>query len=114
MQTTASATPAALPDKARAVRHYQALAREAARHRKPELSCITGWQSDRRRAVALLRHQETIARRAGRHDDADAFWSAAWDVNQLLRECAAAVISESCHMHFIDWQRYGYADGATA
>lgn len=102
---TSSAAPA---DKARAVAHYTHLAAQAAKTRKPpqprkpDLSAITGWQSDRRRAVALLEHQQRLARAAMQHDEADAYWSAAWDVNQLLREHAADLISESCTMPFID------------
>lgn len=84
-------TPSAAPaDKSRAVAHYTRLAAQAAKTRKPplprkpDLSAITGWQADRRRAVALLEHQERLARAAMRHDEADAYWSAAWDVKQLL------------------------------
>ena len=77
-----------------------------ARPRMPNLTAITGWQSDRRRAVILLSHQEAIARRAGRLDEAGLYWSAAWDLDQLLRERATAVISESCDMHFADLFRW--------
>lgn len=102
---TSNAAPA---DKARAVEHYTQLAAQAAKTRKPalprkpDLLAITGWQADRRRAVALLQHQERLARAAMRYDEADAYWSAAWDVQQLLLERAADRITESCTMPFCD------------
>lgn len=102
---TSSVAPA---DKARAVAHYTRLAAQAAKTRKPalprkpDLSSITGWQADRRRAVALLEHQQRLARAAMRHDEADAYWSAAYDVKELLRERAAGTITESCTMPFTD------------
>lgn len=98
MQPDTHATGA---DKSRAVQHYTALAAQAERTRRPDLAAITGWQYDRRRALALLRHQEQMARDGHRHDEADAYWSAAYDIELMLRKHAEAAISESTTMPFV-------------
>lgn len=97
MQPDTHATGA---DKSRAVQHYTAMAAQAARTRRPDLYAITGWQYDRRRALALLRHQEALARNADREVERDTYWSAAYDIELILRERAVMLIEESTTMRY--------------
>jgi hypothetical protein len=90
-------------DKARAVAHYTALAAQAERIRRPDLGAITGWQHERRRALAMLKHQRELALRAGRDNEASALWWAADAVEDLLRDRAQSKIAESCAMALHDW-----------
>lgn len=66
-----------------------------------DLASIQGWQIDRRRALALLTEDIRSAQR--RLDDRRA-WAlqiARFDVLDVLRERAAAEISESVYMHYV-------------
>jgi hypothetical protein len=74
-----------------------------ARPRSPAAhSQITGWQSDRRLAILLLDGLRKKAARRGASLAADAYWSAAYDIREILADRAAAVISESVSMYWWD------------
>lgn len=101
-------------DKARAAAHYPAMAAQAAllpaqRRRllaRPNLSAITGWQYDRRRAIAALGYLEEQARRDGDEQTAMAMWSAAYDLTTILMQHAESVIAESVDMPLADANTY--------
>lgn len=109
--------PATTPDKARALSHYGPMAAEAALLkakrraplRRPNLSAITGWQYDRRRAVAMLGYLEEQARRDGDGDTAMAMWSAAYDLITILARAAEDKIAESVDMPFAHGDTYQQA-----
>lgn len=65
-----------------------------------KLASITGWQEERRRALALLNDQLNRARRTGDYDKTDALRYARRDVEGVLREAAAYVIAESVAMRW--------------
>lgn len=108
-------TPAV--DKARAAAHYGGLAAQAAvlkarrcaPLRKPNLALITGWQYDRRRAVAMLGYLEEEARRDGDTATEMAMWSAAYDLLTILARAAKDKISESVDMPFAHGDTYEQA-----
>lgn len=105
------------PDKARALAHYGPMAAEAALLkakrraplRKPNLSLITGWQYDRRRAVAMLGYLEEQARRDGDTATEMAMWSAAYDLTTILARAAEDKITESVEMPFAQGDNYQQA-----
>lgn len=107
----------AAADKARAVAHYGGLAAQAAvlkakrrtALRKPNLALITGWQYDRRRAVAMLGYLEEQARRDGDTATEMAMWSAAYDLLTILARAAEDKISESVDMPFAHGDTYEQA-----
>ena len=107
----------ATPDKARALAHYGPMAAEAALLkakrraplRKPNLTAITGWQYDRRRAVVMLGYLEEQARRDGDTATEMAMWSAAYDITTLLARAAQDKIEESMGMPFAHGDTYTQA-----
>ena len=107
----------AAADKARAVAHYVPMAAEAALLktkrraplRRPNLSLITGWQYDRRRAVAMLGYLEEQARRDGDTATEMAMWSAAYDLTTILARAAEDKIAESVDMPFAHGDNYQQA-----
>ena len=104
-------------DKARALAHYGPMAAEVALLktkrraplRKPNLALITGWQYDRRRAVAMLGYLEEQARRDGDTATEMAMWSAAYDLITILARTAEDKIAESVDMPFANGSTYQQA-----
>lgn len=78
--------------------------------KRPDLYAFDGWMADRRRAVALLQYREAQASRRKNHAEADAMWSAAYDINMLMHKAAALIIEESIDMLWANgapWQTPG-------
>ena len=69
-----------------------------------KLTSITGWQYDRRRALALLNSLGDRAMKRGDDVTREALWSAAYDVEWTLRERAASEITECVRMAYAHLQ----------
>lgn len=69
-----------------------------------DLASITGWQRDRRRALALLSEQGKRAEARFDARRASALYAARWDVLNALRGLAEAEIAESIGMPYLHHQ----------
>ncbi len=65
-----------------------------------KLASITGWQEERRRALALLTHKADLAWNRCQWELADALHAARRDVESTLRQMAADAIAEGMHMRW--------------
>lgn len=69
--------------------------------RKDPTPHFTGWQAERREALALLEKLHEQAKRRRQFDQAGALRWAAWDVEEVLRARAAECIEEGTRMLWV-------------